>query len=480
MSGASLAVPGILYVGPSGDHELAVLHVGPAAGWVALKELRTWSREISVVAKTDVTETLRKELSLKLPETQAAEEKLASAERAAQASVLVAVDSSLVDDLAKKVRVHTVGSDRITGGFYYFAKGGSGAAVRAQGNLIEMVAPALASADNAAVEATLDGLIGRLVTELSEGLLSEARLELAAALPALGEPASEATARLQTLEGFLVVNGARATRYDERARAVVEAVGQATRQGKNNVEIPLFGAARRVVQPEIEVEFADGDAGEQRKLTLPEASRWLVAGLPSETMPPPAVIAVADEKAAAEKAAAEKAAAEKAAAAKAAAEKAAAEKAAAEKAAAEKAAAEKAAAEKAAAEKAAAEKAAAEKAAAEKAAAEKAAAEKATAEKAAAEKAAAKKAAADKPAERKAEKKADKKADKKAAAKTEKKAAAAKEPASAKAAPVERSRSEKPAAALAESSSPTPTWVWLVLLVILVAGAYYFVFARHH
>ena len=446
-----------------------------------------------MVAKADLTESLRKELSLTLPESQAAEAKLASAERAARASTLVAVDSALVDELARKIRVHTVGSDRITGGFYYFAKGGSGAPVRAQGNLVEMVAPALASADNAEVEATLDGLIGRVVTELSEGLLSEARLELAAALPALGEPAADATASLQTLEGFLVVNGVRATRYDERARAVVAAVEQAVRQGKNNVEIPLFGAARRVAQPRIEVEFADGDAGEQRKLTLPETSRWLVAGLPPETMPPPAVLPVADdakvaaEKAAAAKTAAEKAAAEKAAAAKTAAEKAAAEKAAAEKAAAEKAAAEKAAAEKAAAEKAAAEKAAAEKAAAEKAAAEKAAAEKAAAEKAAAEKAAAEKAAAEKAAaekaaaEKAASKKAaaDKPAEKKAATK-DKKAAPGKETASAKAAPVERARSEKPAAALAESSSPTPTWVWLVLLVILVAGAYYFVFARHH
>ena len=539
MSGASLGVPGLLYVGTSGELELAVLHVGPAVGWVALKGLHTWSREISVVFKAEVSEALRGELGVTMPEALPEAASLPNARRAALASNLVGVDPSLVDKLvAGGVRVHTIGSDRITGGFYYFAKGGAGGPVRAQGNLVEMVAPGLAaSADNEALEAGMDGVIARILAELSEGKLSEAQIELAGALPSLGEPASEAAVKLQTLEGFLVVNGTRSAKYEERARGVVETLAQATRQGGTLVQLPLFGDARRVVQPELEIEYADGEAGTQRKLTLPERSRWFVAGLQTETIPPPAVAprvddaAVAAEKAAAETAAAaekavaaEKAAAERAAAAKAAAEKAAAESAAAEKAAAEKAAAEKAAAEKAAAakataEKAAAERAAAEKAAAEKAAAEKAAAEKAAAERVAAEKAAIEKAAADKLAAEKAaaEKAAAEKAaaektaaDKAAAEKGAAEKAAARSAAAAKAA-AEKSAADKAAAAkasekkkrasaagerakqqaaartkaderkpaAAEPRKPRPMWIWLVLLLAAAGGAYYLAFVRH-
>lgn len=171
MSGASLSVPGVLHVGAPTEQELAVLHMGPGVGWVALKGIHTWSREVSVVLKADVTEALCRELGVTLPEARPEAATLQNAQRAAQASNLVAVDSSLVDKLvAHGVRVHTIGSDRITGGFYYFAKGGSGEAVRLQGNLVEMVASTLAaSADNAAVEACLDGVIPRLLTELSGG-----------------------------------------------------------------------------------------------------------------------------------------------------------------------------------------------------------------------------------------------------------------------------------------------------------------------
>jgi hypothetical protein len=306
MSGESLSVPGLLYVGMSGEQEQAVLHVGPATGWVALKGLHTWSREISVVFKADVTDALARELGVTLPEAHPQAGQLPNAKRAAVASKFVAVESALVDALVGKgVRVHTIGSDRITGGFYYFAKGGSGGAVRVQGNLFEMVAASLATADNAALEANLDGVIGRVLAELSEGALSEAQVELAAALPSLGEPADDAAAKLQTLEGYLVLTGTRASKYEERARGVVETLGHATRQAKESVSVALFGDARRAVQPELEIEYAEGEAGAVKKLTLPERSRWLVGGLQSESMaPPPVAAAAADGAGAAEKAAA--------------------------------------------------------------------------------------------------------------------------------------------------------------------------------
>ena len=540
MSGASLGVPGVLYVGTSGEQELAVLHVGPAVGWVALKGIHTWSREISVVLKADVTEAIGRELGVTLPERQPEAAGLQNALRAAQASSLVAVDSSLVDKLvAHGVRVHTIGSDRITGGFYYLAKGGKGEAVRLQGNLVEMVASTMAaSADNAAIEANLDGVIARVLAELSGGTLSEAQIELAATLPALGEPAADAAVKLQTLEGFLVLTTTRASKYADRAHAALEALDQATRGGEHGLTVPLFGDARRVTQPELEIEYAEGESGERRRLKLPERSRWFVAGVMTETMPPPAVAPKAAEdtataeKAAAEKAAAEKAAAEKAAAERAAAEKAAAEKAVADKAAAEKAAVEKAAADKAAAEKVAAEKAAAvEKAAADKAAAERAALEKAAADKAAAataalekavaekaaaeralveraaaamaaiekaeadrlaaeklvvetalalEKAAAKKAEAQAAAQKAAqEKKAgDQAAAEKAAAK-KKRASAAGERAKEQAAARTKADERKPAPAKTDTK-PTPLWVWLLVLFVVAGGGYYFLLVRGH
>jgi len=530
MSSASLSVPGVLYVGTSSEQDLAVLHVGPAVGWVALKGIHTWSREVSVALKTDLSYAVCRDIGgVSLPEAQPEMARLPNAQRAARASTLVAVDSSLVDKLvARGVRVHTVGSDRITGGFYYFAKGGKGEAVRVQGNLVEMVASTLdASADNAAVEAALDGVIARLLTTLSGGLVTEAQVELAATLPALGEPVSEAAAKLQTLEGFLVMATSRAAKYEERARGVVETLDQAARRGEEGMQVPLFGDARRVLQPVLEIEYAEGDSGERRRLKLPERSRWFVAGIISETIaPPPVMPDPAEEKAAAEKAAAEKAAAEKAAAEKAAAERAAVEKAAAERAAAEKAAAEKAAAERAAAERAAAEKAAAERAAAEKAAVERAAAEKATAEKAEAERAAAEKAAVEKAAAEKAaaeraavekaeadkvaaerlatetalalekaaakraeaqaaaqkaaaeKKAADQTAAEKAAAK-KKRASAAGERAKEKA--VARTKADERKAVPAKADTrPTPMWVWLVLLFVAVGGSYYFAFVRGH
>jgi len=493
MSGESLAIPGVLYVGPSSAEEPQALQVGPATGWVALKGLRTWSREISLAAKSDLTDAICAKLGVKLPDKHPETAKLQNARRAAGAAALVEVDPSLVDKLAAEgVRVHTVGFDRTTAGFFYFAKGGRGEPVRVQGNLVEMVAEAMPSADNEALEAGQDGLIGRILTELSEGLLNEPQIELAAALPSLGEPDADATAKLQTLEGFLVLSQTRASKYEERARAALDAVGQATRQGKDTVNVSLFGDVRRAAQSEIEIGYADGEAGTSRKLTVPERSRWFVTTIVRETLAPPAMAPAVDAAKVATEKAAEKAAADKAAAERAAAEKAAAEKRAAEeRAAAEKrAAAERKAAEekRAAEERAAAEKKAAEekRAAEEKAAAEKKAAEeKAAAEKKAAEeKAAAEKAAAEKA---EAEKAAKEKAAKEKAAK-EKVAAA--EAAAMKAAEdeEEEGRGEKTAPSRAkvaakkqpiEQAKPTPVWVWFLLLVIAAAGAYYFRFMRH-
>jgi hypothetical protein len=442
MSDATLTLPGLLFIGAEAPGKgAAIVQLGAAAGWTTPRGINSWSRELSVVLKPDLTAELQKELGVVLPEQQGDPELVPKARLAAQACKVVAVEGPIVDQLlAKGVRVHTVGFDRVSNGFFYFAKGGGGSERRVQGELIEIISPTLEAGSREELDARLDGLIDRLIAELSEGALSEAQLELADALPPLGPKSDKAGVTLQTLEGWLILAGTRSAKYEAEGRRLAEALRGATRRQTDVVQVDPFGEARRVPQPELEVEVADGEAGQRSRLTLPARTRWFITGGATPSMVPPpskaretvtrpetgarpaaarpaaaapaaqtsasdaAARAVADNKAAAERAAAEKAAREKAAAEKAAAERAAAERAARDRAAAERAAAEKAAAERAAAERAAAERASAERAAAERASAERAAADKAAsdraAERAAAQAAAAESAEAEKAAAR--------------------------------------------------------------------------------
>jgi hypothetical protein len=436
MSDATLTIPGLIFVGAEGaGKDAAVVHLGAAVGWTIPRGVHTWSRELSVVLKEALTPELRRELGVVLPEEQGDPELVPRARRAAQACKVVAVERPLSDQLpAKGVRVHTVGFDRVSNGFFYFAAGG-GESKRVQGELIEIISPSLGAGSREDLEAGLDGLIDRLLAQLSDGTLSEAQLELAEALPPLGPKSAQAGDKLQTLEGWLILSSTRSAKFEADAKRLAETLRGAARRETDVVEVPLFGQARRVMQPDLEVEVIEGEAGKRSRLTLPARSRWFVSGGPSASMqpaaqkavaaatatrpepsprqpavradaPPPSSQARANEaaaraaadRAAADKAAADRAAAERAAEAQRAAERAAAEKAAAERAAAERAAADRAAAERAAADRAAAEKAAAERAAAERAAAEKAAAERAAHERVEAQRVAAEKAAAERAA----------------------------------------------------------------------------------
>ncbi len=439
MTDASLIIPGLIHVGAdeSGKGTGAPAQIGVAVGWTMPRGVHTWSRELSVVIKEEITPALQRELGVVLPEEQGDPEVVPRARHAAQACNVVAVDGEIVDQvLAKGLRVHTVGVDRVSNGFFYISKGGSAPAKRVQGGLIEMVSSMDQPASNAELEARLDGLIDRLIGQLSDGILSEPQLELAEALPALGPKSSDAGAKLQTLEGWLILATSRSKQFEADARQLVDTLRSATRNGKEVVPVPLFGEARRVVQPDIEVEFTEGDAGKLTRVTLPARSRWFVTGRftpsmqpaapkpvaaaaeprtaapeparqpaarPAEVASPPATTAAsaAAQQAAAQRVAAERAAAEqRAAAERAAAQRAATEqRAAAERAAAQRAAAERAAGERAAAEqRAIAERAAAERAASERVAADRAAADRAAAERAAAERAAAERASAEKQA----------------------------------------------------------------------------------
>jgi hypothetical protein len=398
-----------------------------------------WSREVSVVARADVSESLCHDLRLLLPENRVLAIKYPRTHRAAKASPLLAVSAEVGRALVERgSRVYTIGFDRITGGLYLFAEGGDKDPLSLQGDLFQAIAPSLETGDSHQdIDACLDGLMDRLLFEKSDGILSEVAVELAEALPRLA-PAGAEMIELDAFESYLESNEPSRAKFEAAAKDMVSSLGKAALRGQEKVSIPLFGEALRDNQPVIALQMNAGN-GKTTFLQLPLRERWLVRGDVCEDVGVPAEKKAADERVAAEKAAAEKAAAEKAAAEKAAAERAAAEKAAAERAAAEKRAAEKKAAEQRA-EKRAAEKKAAEERAAEKRAAEKKAAdERAAAEKRAAEKKAAEeKAAAEK---RAAEKKA---AEERAAA--EKRAAvkkAAEELAAAEKRAVEKRAAEK-------------------------------------
>src|SRR5690348_3032695 len=126
MSDATLTIPGLIFVGTEGaGRDNAVVHLGAAVGWTIPRGLHTWSRELSVVAKETLTPDLRRELGVLLPEEQGDPEVVPRARRAAQACKIVAVERTLAERLtAKGVRVHTVGFDRVSNGFFYFANGG--------------------------------------------------------------------------------------------------------------------------------------------------------------------------------------------------------------------------------------------------------------------------------------------------------------------------------------------------------------------
>src|SRR5882672_9137894 len=288
MSEASLIVPGLIHVGGhEGLDGAALVQVGAAVGWTMPKGIHTWRRELSVVLKEDLNPALCSALGVVLPEAQGDEQSVPRARKAAQICNLVAVEGEIAEKLvAKGTRVHTVGFDSVSNGFFYMSKGGSAPARRIQGALIEMIAPSLTDGTNEEIEAYLDGLIDRFVSELTDGVLSEAQLELADALPPLGPKDRAAATKLQELEGWLILVSTRSGKHEGEARKLVETLRSATMRGTESTPIPLLGEAQRVAQGELMVEFIDGDAGQKGHLTLPTRSRWFVTGKPTQSMLP--------------------------------------------------------------------------------------------------------------------------------------------------------------------------------------------------
>jgi hypothetical protein len=280
---STLAVPGLLCVTPmaSGGN---LVHLGPAAGWMPPRGLSRWEREVSFVARADVTPDLGRSLHATLPNEQIPPKKLPLAYRAVEGSPYLALTPKLAAEARKLgLRVHTVGVDRVSAGFFYFAEGGAGAAVRAQGNLVEMLAASLKpSSTNAEIAALQEGLVDRLLAFYSDGAVSELAVELADALPRLSSDGTglEGT-QLEVFEVQARALSSRSARWETSARDMVEALQAASSRGDRTARVPLYGEARQQMMRPLKVQMGDDT------VTLPARYRWTVIGQPREELKSP-------------------------------------------------------------------------------------------------------------------------------------------------------------------------------------------------
>ncbi|MFW5741289.1 MAG: hypothetical protein ACOC1F_13080, partial [Myxococcota bacterium] len=183
--GVAFTIPAVVSVGEPTSSGGRAVYVGPAAGWMPPEGLLRWSHEVSVVARADVSEQLAKELRLILPEHRVLAIKYPRTHQATKSAPLLAVSTEVAKSLVDQgVRVYTVGFDRISGGFFFFAEGGESPSVKLQGDLFQAIAPSLEGGDSGKdIDACLDGLVDRLLADKSGGVLTEVAVELAASLP---------------------------------------------------------------------------------------------------------------------------------------------------------------------------------------------------------------------------------------------------------------------------------------------------------
>lgn len=284
-----LTVGGVVYVGRPDTKRRSALHVGRHVGWFPAPGIRTWTKDVSIVKKSAVTPQLQKELGLVMPEEAARKRNLTDAASAAEHCSLVAVTPELAPTLlAKGLRVYSIGCDRITGGIYFFADGGSEGPMRLQGDLISMVAPNLPDgATNNEIEDVVETVIDRLLSQLSGGLLNELEVELAEALPKLGE--EDPLETLQTFEGYLLLGRSRSEKYANEAVAIASALENAQKSGSASAKIELFTEAVVETQPALSLSM--NAAGTDRVIKLPARTRWITTHELAPSVRPPAVAA---------------------------------------------------------------------------------------------------------------------------------------------------------------------------------------------
>jgi hypothetical protein len=288
---ATLAVPGVLCVSPTPSGQ-KVIHVGPSAGWMAPLGIAHWERELLFMARSEMTSELARTLHATLPHEQIAHKRFAMVARAVEASPMLALANNLAEGAQKEgARVHTIGIDRVSADFYYFAEGGPKQPVRVQGNLVEILAPVVnASTTNAEIGALLANLLDRLLPVLSEGAFSELDVELADALPRLSRDGTGLVGTdLAAFEAQAKSLAERSAHHGTAAREIADTLAVATREGQLSAWIPLYGEARREGPASLEVCVMG------KSLHLPSRSRWIVTGAPRDRVvapgkPPPHAI----------------------------------------------------------------------------------------------------------------------------------------------------------------------------------------------
>lgn len=284
MASPSLALPGVLFVGED-ERARLVAHLGSAAGWMIPKGVLGWSHEVSVVQRDALTEAIRRDARIVMPEEQIPAARMPLAHQAAQKSPLVAVSSRITQKLVDAgIRVHTVGADRVTSSFYYIGEGGSEPQVRVEGDLVAAVGAMLGErADNAAIERVLDGLVDRLLRSLSKDRITELSLELAAALPrASADGTGLQDIDLESFEKELSALVGASEKYKTYLEEIAAKVGDTN---ERKVEIPLYLEAKKSSQGPFELEVG------VQKVALGTHDRWLLTGPltePSKAAPAPA------------------------------------------------------------------------------------------------------------------------------------------------------------------------------------------------
>ncbi len=272
-----LVLPGRLYVGAT---DPSVVELDVAAGWMHPRGILNWTHEVSVVARGEINDDVKRALSLAAPHEHIVVAKHPNARRAAQANPIAQVSRALAAKLVEKgVRVHTIGFDKVSTNFFYFAEGGTQEPTRIQGDLLEMIAPVLTyGSENADIDRHMARLVDRMVATLSGGVLTELRVELADALPPLAEKGS-IVVDVDEFEKTFVSLVKSTEKWKSGAESIAQTL-EAAAAGKDvRVPIHLFGEATRVSRTAMDLVVGG------HRIALPGRVVFVVSGAISDRGP---------------------------------------------------------------------------------------------------------------------------------------------------------------------------------------------------
>ncbi len=274
-----VAIPGIVCVTETTPTGGRVVHGGDAAGWLKPAGILSWSHEVSVVARKDISDALCRDLRLLLPENRVLAIQFPRVHKAAKVAPLLAVSSDDAKSLMERgIRVFTVGFDRISGGFFFFAQGGEKGTTSLQADLYQAIVPSLEAGDSRTdIDAWLDGIVDRLLVEKSDGILSDMAVERAAALPR-GAGAGQPVRALDDLEASMKEIEQASVPFEKAAKEMISLLERSERNDETRVSIPLFGEAIREEQPVLVLQMMEGEGGKTTFVQLSARFRWLVKG----------------------------------------------------------------------------------------------------------------------------------------------------------------------------------------------------------